>query len=106
MDLPGYGYAQAPDAIRRHWRTLVERYLRERTALRGLLLLMDIRHPLTAAGPPTAGLLRRSRAARPHSVDQGRQAAVGGAAQTVLQQAAAAAADRLSAGQPPNCSRR
>lgn len=48
VDLPGYGYAQVPDAIRRHWQTLVERYLRERTALRGLLLLMDIRHPLTA----------------------------------------------------------
>ena len=47
VDLPGYGYAQVPDAIRRHWRALVERYLRERAALRGLMLLMDIRHPLT-----------------------------------------------------------
>ncbi|KAB2927696.1 MAG: YihA family ribosome biogenesis GTP-binding protein [Candidatus Contendobacter sp.] len=48
VDLPGYGYAQVPDAIRRHWRLLLERYLRERLALRGLMLLMDIRHPLTA----------------------------------------------------------
>lgn len=48
VDLPGYGYAQVPDAVRRHWQFLLERYLRERTALRGLLLLMDIRHPLTA----------------------------------------------------------
>jgi GTP-binding protein len=47
VDLPGYGYARVPDAIRRHWQALLERYLRERTALRGLLLLMDIRHPLT-----------------------------------------------------------
>ena len=47
VDLPGYGYAQVPDAIRRHWRALLERYLRERAALRGLMLLMDIRHPLT-----------------------------------------------------------
>jgi GTP-binding protein len=47
VDLPGYGYAQVPDAIRRHWRLLLERYLRERLALRGLMLLMDIRHPLT-----------------------------------------------------------
>ena len=47
VDLPGYGYAQVPEAIRRHWQTLLERYLRERTALRGLLLLMDVRHPLT-----------------------------------------------------------
>lgn len=47
VDLPGYGYAQVPDAIRQHWRLLLERYLRERRALCGLMLLMDIRHPLT-----------------------------------------------------------
>lgn len=47
VDLPGYGYAQVPEAIRRHWGALLARYLRERIALRGLLLLMDIRHPLT-----------------------------------------------------------
>jgi GTP-binding protein len=47
VDLPGYGYARVPDAIRRHWQALLERYLRERAVLRGLLLLMDIRHPLT-----------------------------------------------------------
>ncbi|MFO1371692.1 MAG: ribosome biogenesis GTP-binding protein YihA/YsxC [Candidatus Competibacteraceae bacterium] len=47
VDLPGYGYAKVPDAVRRHWQLLLERYLRERAALCGLLLLMDIRHPLT-----------------------------------------------------------
>jgi GTP-binding protein len=47
VDLPGYGYARVPEKIRRHWGALLERYLRERQALRGLLLLMDIRHPLT-----------------------------------------------------------
>ena len=47
VDLPGYGYAQVPDAIRQHWQALLGRYLRERRALRGLMLLMDIRHPLT-----------------------------------------------------------
>lgn len=47
VDLPGYGYAQAPEAMRRHWGVLLERYLRERNALRGVLLMMDIRHPLT-----------------------------------------------------------
>ena len=47
VDLPGYGYAQAPEAMRRLWGVLLERYLRERIALRGLLLMMDIRHPLT-----------------------------------------------------------
>ncbi|HRD65558.1 MAG TPA: ribosome biogenesis GTP-binding protein YihA/YsxC [Candidatus Competibacter sp.] len=47
VDLPGYGYAQVPDAIRRHWQALMERYLRERAALCGLLLLTDVRHPPT-----------------------------------------------------------
>lgn len=48
VDLPGYGYAQVPEAMRRHWQMLVGQYLRERAALRGLLLLVDVRHPLTA----------------------------------------------------------
>lgn len=48
VDLPGYGYAQVPEATRRHWQVLVGQYLRERTALHGLLLLVDVRHPLTA----------------------------------------------------------
>lgn len=48
VDLPGYGYAQAPGAVRRHWGELLEGYLNQRAALRGLMLLMDIRHPLTA----------------------------------------------------------
>lgn len=47
VDLPGYGYAQAPAAMRRHWRRLVEQYLGGRQSLRGLMLVMDIRHPLT-----------------------------------------------------------
>jgi GTP-binding protein len=47
VDLPGYGYAKAPEAMRRHWHHTVERYLSKRQALRGLFLLMDIRHPLT-----------------------------------------------------------
>ena len=46
VDLPGYGYAQVPEAILRHWQHLLAQYLRERAALRGLMLLMDIRHPL------------------------------------------------------------
>lgn len=47
VDLPGYGYARVPDRIRAGWATLIERYLLEREALRGLILLMDARHPLT-----------------------------------------------------------
>ena len=48
VDLPGYGYAKVPEKMRRHWQHVLERYLTERQALQGLVLLMDIRHPLTA----------------------------------------------------------
>jgi GTP-binding protein len=47
VDLPGYGYAKAPAAQRARWEALVGTYLRQRQALRGLILVMDARHPLT-----------------------------------------------------------
>ena len=47
VDLPGYGYAKVPPAVQRHWRHLLERYFNQRRALQGLILLMDVRHPLT-----------------------------------------------------------
>lgn len=47
VDLPGYGYAKLPAAMRAHWQSLVEHYLRRRRSLRGLIVMMDIRHPLT-----------------------------------------------------------
>lgn len=47
VDLPGYGFAQVPGAIREGWRGLVGGYLEQRPNLRGLIVLMDIRHPLT-----------------------------------------------------------
>lgn len=47
VDLPGYGYARASATMRVHWRSLVEHYLQRRRSLRGLMLMMDIRHPLT-----------------------------------------------------------
>jgi len=47
VDLPGYGYAKVPDALKRHWKRTLEDYLRTRQSLKGLILLMDIRHPLT-----------------------------------------------------------
>ena len=46
-DLPGYGYAEVPAAMRRHWQTFLARYLAERAPLVGLVLVMDARHPLT-----------------------------------------------------------
>jgi GTP-binding protein len=48
VDLPGYGYARVPLKLRRHWAETIERFLKERKALRGLVLVMDARHPLTA----------------------------------------------------------
>lgn len=47
VDLPGYGYAQVPEAVRRTWRTLLENYLKARVSLQGLVMVMDARRPLT-----------------------------------------------------------
>ncbi|MDX1496872.1 MAG: ribosome biogenesis GTP-binding protein YihA/YsxC [Salinisphaeraceae bacterium] len=47
VDLPGYGFARAPETTRRQWRKMMESYLAKRQDLRGLILLMDVRHPLT-----------------------------------------------------------
>ena len=47
VDLPGYGYAKVPEAMRNHWQTVLSRYLSERSSLAGLVLVMDSRHPLT-----------------------------------------------------------
>ena len=46
-DLPGYGYAEVPVNVRRHWQNFLARYLGERAPLVGLVLVMDARHPLT-----------------------------------------------------------
>ena len=47
VDLPGYGFARAPQAMRNEWRALVGGYLASRRELRGVVLIMDARHPLT-----------------------------------------------------------
>lgn len=49
VDLPGYGYANVPVAVKRQWGRLVEGYLSARDSLRGVVLLMDARRPFTAA---------------------------------------------------------
>ena len=46
VDLPGYGYAEVPEQMRAHWQALLGRYLLTRAVLRGIVLLMDIRHPM------------------------------------------------------------
>jgi len=47
VDLPGYGYAKVPDAVRAPWEELLGSYLRMRAPLRGLAVVMDVRHPVT-----------------------------------------------------------
>lgn len=47
IDLPGYGYADAPKDLRHGWEQAIGDYLRHRVSLRGLIVIMDIRHPLT-----------------------------------------------------------
>src|SRR3990172_5838504 len=47
VDLPGYGYAAVPAAARAHWHELIGGYLQTRSCLRGVVLIMDARRPLT-----------------------------------------------------------
>ncbi|WP_295880262.1 ribosome biogenesis GTP-binding protein YihA/YsxC [uncultured Thiohalocapsa sp.] len=47
VDLPGYGFAKVSLAVKAGWQALMEDYLRRRQCLRGLVVVMDIRHPLT-----------------------------------------------------------
>ncbi len=71
VDLPGYGFAKVPLAIKREWTRQLENYLQKRQSLRGLVLLMDVRHPLQvfdqqmlawaiAAGMPVHVLLTKA----------------------------------------------
>ena len=46
VDLPGYGYAKVSEGIKRDWQGTLADYLERRECLRGLILMMDIRHPL------------------------------------------------------------
>lgn len=48
VDLPGYGFARVPGAVKDHWRGLLGDYLQKREPLLGIMLIMDIRRPLTA----------------------------------------------------------
>jgi GTP-binding protein len=71
VDLPGYGYAKVPLDLRAHWEAFIENYFHQRGALAGLIVVMDIRHPLrdydqqmfafaAARGLPAHGLLTKA----------------------------------------------
>ncbi len=70
-DLPGYGFAKVPNAVKKKWYTLLETYLQTRVSLRGIIIFMDLRRPLmdfdvrmldwcTEAGVPTYIVLTKS----------------------------------------------
>ncbi|MCL9782885.1 ribosome biogenesis GTP-binding protein YihA/YsxC [Vibrio sp. S4M6] len=46
VDLPGYGFAQVPLEMKKKWQKSLGEYLQKRTCLKGLVVLMDIRHPM------------------------------------------------------------
>lgn len=61
IDLPGYGYANVPDSVRQHWNATLDDYFRTRKSLRGLMLIMDIRHPLKPFDVAMLGWCRQAR---------------------------------------------
>ena len=58
VDLPGYGYAKIPAATDASWRNFLGDYLRTRAPLRGLAVVMDVRHPLTELDQTLLGSFR------------------------------------------------
>lgn len=71
VDLPGYGYAAVPAREKRTWEKLISAYLQDRQSLRGLIVVMDSRHPFTpldrqlldwmaASGKPAHALLTKA----------------------------------------------
>ena len=46
VDLPGYGYAKVPQELQAHWQAFLDGYFGSRDPLRGLVVVMDVRHPL------------------------------------------------------------
>ena len=46
VDLPGYGFAKVPERLKREWQKNMSEYLEKRQSLKGIVLVMDIRHPL------------------------------------------------------------
>lgn len=87
VDLPGYGFARASKSDRIRYRKLVERYLRERTTLAGVVWLLDIRHDpsaddlafqelLVESGRPVLVVLTKAdKLARSHQVRRTRELA-------------------------------
>lgn len=61
VDLPGYGYAGVPGEVREHWKHLVGTYVSTRESLAAVIVVMDVRHPLTALDKTLLDWLREAR---------------------------------------------
>ncbi len=61
VDLPGYGYAGVPGEVRAHWKHLVGTYVSERESLAVVVVVMDVRHPLTALDRTLLDWLREAK---------------------------------------------
>ena len=61
VDLPGYGYARVPQAMRAQWQALVGDYLGSRSTLAGIVVIMDARHPFTELDEQLLGWLGEAR---------------------------------------------
>ena len=103
VDLPGYGYAKVPRSVQESWWDLVESYLTERAQLRGVIHIVDARHPPTpldrelqafvaAVGVPSLVVLTKA-----DKVARGQRTAVRAAAVTALSPPAPEAALFFSA---------
>ncbi|AVJ54841.1 YihA family ribosome biogenesis GTP-binding protein [Idiomarina sp. OT37-5b] len=91
IDLPGYGFAKVPMAVKEQWQLALSEYLQKRKSLKGLVVLMDIRHPFKETDQeliywavsceiPVLALLTKAdklkQGARKNMVLQARQAAI------------------------------
>ena len=98
VDLPGYGYAKVPLELRAHWQAFIDAWFASRAALRGLVVVMDIRHPLKDYDLQMLGYAAR-RGLPAHALltkaDKLSRGAAGNTVQAVRKQLAAQYADSI-----------
>ena len=98
VDLPGYGYAKVPLELRAHWQAFIDAWFASRAALRGLVVVMDIRHPLKDYDRSMIGYAMR-RGLPAHALltkaDKLSRGAAGNTVQAVRRQLAAQYADSI-----------
>jgi hypothetical protein len=74
VDLPGYGYAKVPMDLRAHWQEFINKYFQTREALKGLVVVMDVRHPLREFDQAMLEYAKARALPGALPADQGRQA--------------------------------